>query len=131
MMPSVFNLFLSSSKLIVGSSFRSAITARSCRSSISSSYSSTGRRTAVFLPDLSIMYCSCSLFIFPPFLLSLLLSHKGRGRDSGFILLLPLSVHAQKLPRCKAEQGFKRGIFLYYLEKKSRSDTAADGRFPA
>ena len=34
-----------------------------------------------------------------------------------------------KSSRCKAEQGFERGILLVYVERRSRSDNAADGFF--
>ena len=38
---------------------------------------------------------------------------------SGFYFVTFSSVYAQKLPRCKAEQGFKRGIFCSILSAEA------------
>src|SRR3989344_2917901 len=38
-------------------------------------------------------------------------------------------VHAQKLPRCKAEQGFKRGILLSMLSAEAAATTQQMGIF--
>ena len=54
-----FNFLITLSSDMVGSFFYSAMAARPFKSSNNSWYSSTGKMTDIFCPDLSVINCSC------------------------------------------------------------------------